>query len=106
MTKVTFIQPSGQSRTLEASDGDSVMQVAVRHQLPGIDAECGGACSCATCHVYVDEAWLAKLAPPSEVETAMLDFVEALASGSRLGCQIKLTDALDGLVVRLPRRQA
>lgn len=106
MAKVTFIQHKGQSQTFEAPTGASVMQVAVRHQTPGIDAECGGACSCATCHVYVDEAWRAKLPPPSPVESAMLDFVEELQAGSRLGCQIKLDETLDGLVVRLPRRQA
>lgn len=106
MARVTFIEHKGQSHTFDAPAGASVMQVAVQNQTPGIDAECGGACSCATCHVYVDEAWRAKVPPPSPLESAMLDFVEELQAGSRLGCQIKLDESLDGLVVRLPRRQA
>lgn len=106
MVKITFVPPSGPARTLDAPEGASLMQVAVQNQIPGIDAECGGACACATCHVYLAEPWRTKVPPPAAVESAMLDFVEEAVPGSRLACQIKLDPALDGLTVHLPRRQS
>jgi 2Fe-2S ferredoxin len=105
MAKITYIQPTGAEQTIEAKTGWSVMEGAVKNRIRGIDADCGGACACATCHVYVDEAWLAKTGKPSAMEESMLDFAEEVQPNSRLSCQIKVTDALDGLVVRLPESQ-
>jgi 2Fe-2S ferredoxin len=81
------------------------MEGAVKNMIPGIDADCGGACACATCHVYVDEAFLAKLDPMQEMEKTMLDFAEKVKSNSRLSCQIKVSDSLDGLAVTMPESQ-
>ncbi|MEW6450867.1 MAG: 2Fe-2S iron-sulfur cluster-binding protein [Pseudomonadota bacterium] len=106
MAKITFIDPSGASRTVDAETGSTVMENAIRNDVPGIEAECGGACACATCHVYVDEAWREKVGPPSPMEEDMLDFGFDVKENSRLSCQIKVTDELDGLVVRTPERQA
>ncbi|MGH6829407.1 MAG: 2Fe-2S iron-sulfur cluster-binding protein [Rhizomicrobium sp.] len=105
MPKVTFIQPDGSRQTVEIALGWSVMEGAVRDNVPGIDADCGGACACATCHVYVEQAWLARLPPKSEMEEAMLDFAPAPKSNSRLSCQLRVTSGLDGLVVRIPPSQ-
>ena len=86
--------------------GLTVMEGAVKNNIPGIDADCGGACACATCHVYVDEAWLRQdRRPPRPWRSRMLDFAENVEPNSRLSCQIKVTDALDGLVVRMPESQ-
>ena len=106
MAKITFIDPSGASRTVDAETGSTVMENAIRNDVPGIEAECGGACACATCHIYVDEAWREKVGPPSPMEEDMLDFGFDVKENSRLSCQIKVTDELDGLVVRTPERQA
>jgi 2Fe-2S ferredoxin len=81
------------------------METAIRNSVPGIVAECGGACSCATCHVHVDEAWTAKVGPPSPMEEDMLDFAFDVRPTSRLSCQIKVTDELDGLIVHTPEKQ-
>jgi 2Fe-2S ferredoxin len=81
------------------------MEGAITNEIPGIDADCGGACACATCHVYVDPAWFEKLPPQDEMELSMLDFAIERQANSRLSCQIKVTEALDGLVVRLPKSQ-
>jgi 2Fe-2S ferredoxin len=105
MPKITYIQPSGAEQTIEAKAGWTVMEGAVKNRIRGIDADCGGACACATCHVYVDEAWRDKTGKPSAMEESMLDFAEDVQEGSRLSCQIKVTDALDGLIVRLPESQ-
>jgi 2Fe-2S ferredoxin len=105
MAKITYIEHSGASHVIEAPAGLSVMEGAVKNSVPGIDADCGGAAACATCHVYVDEAWLAKTGERSAMEQAMLEFAEAVELNSRLACQIKVSDALDGLVVRLPESQ-
>ena len=105
MTKITYNDASGQSRTVEAQDGSTVMETALRNSIPGIDAECGGACACATCHVYVSEEWTEKVGPPSQMEEDMLDFAFEVRPNSRLSCQIKVTDALDGLVVTTPSKQ-
>lgn len=105
MAKITFIQPDGKEQTVEIEPGWSIMEGAVRANVPGIDADCGGACACATCHVYVDEAWLSKTGEKSAMEESMLDFAEGVEPNSRLSCQIKVSEDLDGLVVRMPESQ-
>ncbi|MEM9170085.1 MAG: 2Fe-2S iron-sulfur cluster-binding protein [Pseudomonadota bacterium] len=105
MPKVTYIEHNGAEHVIEGEVGSSVMEVAVRNLVPGIDADCGGACACATCHVYVDAAWQEKVGKPESMEESMLDFASAPQENSRLSCQITLSDALDGLIVRLPEFQ-
>ncbi|MCA0257822.1 MAG: (2Fe-2S)-binding protein [Proteobacteria bacterium] len=105
MTKLTIVAFDGQRYDLEAADGSTVMENAVRNSVPGIEAECGGACACATCHVYVDDAWTAKVGEPEPMEEDMLDFAFDVRPTSRLSCQIKMSADLDGLVVHLPERQ-
>ena len=105
MAKITFIQPDGASQEVDAEPGVTVMEAAKLQSIPGIEAECGGACACATCHVYVDEAWREKTGSPSQMEEDMLDFAFDVRSESRLCCQIKVTPELDGLVVRVPAKQ-
>ena len=105
MPKITYIDASGTERPVEGKNGMTVMETAIKHNIPGIDADCGGACACATCHVYVDEAWRDKTGEPSAMEESMLDFAEAVEENSRLSCQIKVSDALDGLVVKMPESQ-
>jgi 2Fe-2S ferredoxin len=105
MAKITDIEFNGTSHTADVSAGLSVMEGAIKNMIPGIDADCGGACACATCHVYVDLAWTAVVGGPSEMEQTMLDFAEGVEDNSRLSCQITVTDALDGLVVKLPKSQ-
>ena len=105
MAKITFVQPDGAKQDVEGEVGLTVMEVAKKALIPGIEAECGGACSCATCHVYVDDAWGAKVGKPSEMEEDMLDFAFDVRERSRLSCQIKVTSELDGLVVRVPEKQ-
>lgn len=107
MPTIHFILNDGGRRAVEAAAGDSVMLAATAHLVPGIEAICGGFCNCATCHVYVADAWLAKLPPPSADEDEMLDGTAAdRAPNSRLSCQVKLTDALDGIEITMPDRQA
>jgi 2Fe-2S ferredoxin len=101
---VVVRMPDGSSHRLEALEGWRVMEVIRDWGLP-IKAECGGACACATCHVYVDEAWREKVGPPSEMEEDMLDFAFDVRPSSRLSCQIKVTPELDGLVVAVPEKQ-
>ena len=105
MPQITFIQPDGTQQVVQGQTGMTVMETAKKHMIEGIEAECGGACACATCHVYVDEAWLEKAGGPNEMEEDMLDFAFDVRPASRLSCQIKLTDDLDGLVVRVPEKQ-
>jgi len=105
MPKITYIEHSGKEHVIEVASGTSVMEGAVKHSIPGIDADCGGACACATCHVYVDDAWFAKTGSPSGMEQSMLDFASEIAPTSRLSCQIKVSPELDGLVVRMPKSQ-
>ena len=104
MAKITFIDSAGTARTIDAEVGSTVMETAIKNDVPGIEAECGGAC--ATCHVYVDDAWREKVGGPSPMEEDMLDFGYDVKPSSRLSCQIKVSDELDGLVVRTPERQA
>ena len=106
MAKIIFIDSSGATRAVEAQIGSTVMETAIKNGIPGIEAECGGACACATCHVYVDEAWREATGEPAPMEEDMLDFGFDVRANSRLSCQIKVTEALDGLVVRIPERQA
>ena len=106
MAKITFIDSDGTSRIVDAEIGATVMETAIKNGVPGIEAECGGACACATCHVYVDEHWRAKTGEASPMEADMLDFGFDVRSESRLSCQIKVSEELDGLVVRTPARQA
>lgn len=105
MAKITFTQPTGESQTVEAKTGNTVMEAAKLNNVPGIEAECGGACACATCHVYVDDAWREKTGGPAEMEEDMLDFAFDVREESRLSCQIKVTDELDGLVLKIPAKQ-
>lgn len=105
MTKITFIEANGTSHETEGEAGATVMETAIRNNVPGIVAECGGACTCATCHVYVDDAWVEKVGAPSVMEEDMLDFAYDVRDSSRLSCQIKIADELDGLIVRVPERQ-
>ena len=105
MPKITYIDASGTQRTVDAEPGSTVMETAIRNNIPGIEAECGGACACATCHVYVQEPWLEKTGEKSAMEESMLDFAEGVEDNSRLSCQIKVSDDLDGLVVRMPESQ-
>ena len=105
MAKITYIEFNGKEHVLDAPTGHSVMEVAIANNVRGVIAECGGACSCATCHVHVDAAWIDKLDKPDDMEDAMLDAVVDRQPNSRLSCQIKASDALDGLIVRLPEKQ-
>ena len=106
MVKITFIDTAGTARTVEGEVGLTVMETAIKNGVPGIEAECGGACACATCHVYVDEAWREKVGEPSPMEEDMLDFAYEVQPSSRLSCQIKVSEDLDGLIVKTPERQA
>jgi 2Fe-2S ferredoxin len=106
MPKITYIATDGQRYEVDAENGTTVMENAIRNGVPGIEAECGGACACATCHVYVDEAWREKVGSPSPMEEDMLDFGFDVRPNSRLSCQIKVSDDLDGLTVSTPERQA
>ena len=106
MTKITFISPEGVETEVEASNGLSVMEAARAANIDGIVAECGGSCSCSTCHVYVDPAWMEKLDAPDEMEADLLDFAwEPDPARSRLSCQITVTEAIDGLRVTVPAQQ-
>ena len=106
MAKITYIAHDGTQFAVEAENGSTVMENAIKNSVPGIEAECGGACACATCHLYVDPAWTGKTGKPEAMEEDMLDFAYEVESNSRLSCQIKVTDELDGLIVRVPERQA
>ena len=105
MAKITFIQPDGSRQEVVAEPGMTVMEAARKELVPGIEAECGGACACATCHVYVDDVWMEKTGPASAMEQDMLDFAYDVRPTSRLSCQIKVSEDLDGLVVTVPEKQ-
>ena len=105
MSKITYIEHNGKSHTQEVSNGLSVMEGAVQKNIPGIDADCGGSCACATCHVYVEKKWFNKLPIKEDAEEDMLDVAYEPNQFSRLGCQITITDDLDGLVVKMPSKQ-
>jgi 2Fe-2S ferredoxin len=105
MPKILFIEASGQEHMVEAKAGQSLMQAATDHLVPGILADCGGYCNCATCHCYIEPAWAASLPAPDSMEKDMLDCAIDPQDNSRLSCQVQITDAMDGMVVRLPVSQ-
>jgi len=105
MAKITYIDAAGQARSVEAEVGATVMETALRNSIPGIEAECGGACACATCHVYVSDEWIEATGKASQMEEDMLDFAFEVRPNSRLSCQIKVTEKLDGLTVTTPAKQ-
>src|SRR6476620_9109047 len=106
MTKLTYVTQDGTRYDVDAANGSSVMENAIRNSVPGIVAECGGACACATCHVYIDDAFADIVGKPSAMEEDMLDFAYDVRPTSRLSCQITVKDNLDGLIVHVPERQA
>lgn len=105
MPKIIYIEHSGVEHQVQAQVGESLMQAAVNNMVPGIIGDCGGNCSCATCHVYVDEAWRARLPPPTQGERDMVECALESKDNSRLGCQVRITQELDGLIVRIPESQ-
>ena len=106
MTKITLVAFDGTRFDVDAENGSTVMENAIRNSVPGIEAECGGACACATCHVYIDEKWVEVVRSPEAMEEDMLDFAFDVRPTSRLSCQVKVRDELEGLVVHVPERQA
>lgn len=107
MVKITYVEFNGQAHVVDVPAGATVMEGARDNDIPGIEADCGGGCSCATCHAYIDPSWVAKLPAKQSIEEDMLDFAHAPdPTRSRLTCQIKVNGALDGLVLHLPERQA
>lgn len=105
MPKINFVDSDGTNREVETKNGTSVMEAAVQNMIPGIDADCGGACACATCHVYVSNDWMRKLKAKDDMEDSMLDFAEDVQDNSRLSCQILMSDELDGITVTTPESQ-
>jgi 2Fe-2S ferredoxin len=106
MAKITYIEHSGKKHVVDVANGMTVMEGARDNNIQGIEADCGGACACSTCHVYVDASWVEKLPAKDAMEEDMLDFAwEPDAAKSRLTCQLKVTDDLDGLIVRMPKKQ-
>ena len=105
MPKITYIEHNGKSHTLEVANGLTIMEGAVQNNIPGIDADCGGSCACATCHIYVDEKWFKKLPNKESAEEDMLDMAFEPKSSSRLSCQLTVSKELDGLVVNMPSKQ-
>ncbi len=105
MSKITYIDSSGNSKTIEVANGNSVMEGAIQNNIPGIDADCGGGMACATCHVYVKEEWLNKLDKPEDAEQDMIDMAFEPKKNSRLSCQLIVSDKLDGLIVTTPSKQ-
>jgi ferredoxin, 2Fe-2S len=106
MVKIIFIDVGGTARSVDGEVGSTVMETAIKNGVPGIEAECGGACACSTCHVYIEEEWRDRVGGPSPMEEDMLDFAFEVQPNSRLSCQIKVAEELDGLTVRTPERQA
>jgi len=106
MARITYIEFGGKEHVVEVADGLTVMEGARDNDIPGIEADCGGACACSTCHVYVDPAWVDRLPPREAMEEDMLDFAwQPDPERSRLTCQLRVSDALDGLVVQMPEKQ-
>ena len=106
MTKITYTDQKGNSKTIEVENGLSVMEGAIQNEIPGIDADCGGSMACATCHVYVEEKWLDKLPKPEDGEIDMIDMAFEPKKNSRLSCQLIVSDELDGLQVTTPEKQS
>jgi ferredoxin, 2Fe-2S len=105
MPKITYVEANGTEHVVDLSPGISLMQGAINNLIPGIEGDCGGLCACATCHIYVPPEWATRCGTPDELETSILDFAFDVQPTSRLACQIHVSDALDGLVVRMPERQ-
>ncbi|MAM94453.1 2Fe-2S iron-sulfur cluster-binding protein [Parvibaculum sp.] len=105
MAKVTYIEDNGTEHTIDVENGTSLMEAAVKQGIPGIDGDCGGACACATCMVYVPEEWQGKLAKVETMEESMLDFCERREDSSRLSCQIVASDEIDGIRIQMPESQ-
>ena len=105
MAKITFIQPDGSTATVEVPNGLTVMEGAIENDITGVIAQCGGSCSCSTCHCYVAEEWMSSLPPLEEEETGLIEFAWEPRESSRLTCQIRVTDELDGLVLHVPAEQ-
>lgn len=105
MPKITFVDYQGEARSVDVNTGDTVMEAATTNDIPGIDADCGGACACATCHVYVDKNWLDVVGQPGDLEAEMLEVAEEVNESSRLACQMHISDEMDGLVVTTPESQ-
>jgi 2Fe-2S ferredoxin len=105
MAKIIYIEHNGTEHCVDVEQDYSVMEGAVNNAIPGIDADCGGQCACATCHVFVDPAWSDRVGTPNDMERSMLEFTDGLTPQSRLSCQIKVSAELEGLIVRLPKSQ-
>ena len=105
MPKVIFIDYEGSQQSVDAQVGQSLMEAAVDNDVAGIDADCGGACACATCHVYIDQDWVAKVGQPEDTEAEMLSVAEEVQENSRLSCQVMLTEEMDGIIVTTPESQ-
>ena len=105
MVKIIYNDFEGTAREVDAKVGETVMETAIKNGIPGIDADCGGACACATCHVYVDPAFMEKVGTPEDMEQSMLDFAENVTENSRLSCQIPVSEDLEGLTVTTPEAQ-
>ncbi len=105
MTKIIFIEPNGERKEIDAENGATIMEVALKNSISGIIGECGGACTCATCHVYIDKDWLDRAGEPSDCEEDMLDFAWEVRDESRLSCQIKVCNELDGIIIHVPQKQ-
>ena len=105
MARITFIQPDGSAETVEIANGLTVMEGAIENDVTGVVAQCGGSCSCSTCHCYVADGWMSALPPPDEEESGLIEFAWEPRESSRLTCQIRVTDALDGLVLHVPAEQ-
>ena len=106
MTKITYFDKKGNSKTIDVENGLTVMEGAIQNNIPGIDADCGGSMACATCHVYVEEKWLNKIPKAEEAEVDMIDMAIEPKKNSRLSCQIIISDELDGLTVTTPEKQS
>ena len=106
MTKITYTDQQGNSKTIDVENGLSVMEGAIQNNIPGIDADCGGSMACATCHVYVEEKWLNKIPKAEEAEIDMIDMAYEPKKNSRLSCQLIVSDELDGLIITTPAKQS
>ena len=106
MSKITYKDFKGNSKTIDVENGLSIMEGAIQNDIPGIDADCGGAMACATCHVYVEEEWFDKIPKAEEAEVDMIDMAHEPKKNSRLSCQIIVTDKLEGLVIKMPEKQS
>ena len=106
MSKITYIESSGKSHTVDVKNGLTVMEGAIQNDIPGIDADCGGSMACATCHVYVEEKWLNKIPKAEEAEVDMIDMAYEPKKNSRLSCQLIVSEELDGLIVTTPSKQS